>query len=296
MIGRLEIQQLRREAADRLGPAFSLPVFHGVVLGHGSLPLVELRRTVDQWVLGARRPDLRRAPDAGGSLRCILALRVLVHDPEPRTGTERSEEDDGCADVDRPAGGEDGTSAITNCRDAHGGARLRPCHTGCPALRSWAGPRSWTSWRPRAPGCLGAAATVLVAGDAGIGKTRLVDEFCGRPGVAAHWWRPACASRSGSGLPYGPIVSIFRDLVRQSSERAQRSPRPDGVRVGSRPDWSGGAAEPAAARNVADELAKARFESVLACVTALAERSPIIVVVEDLRWADPRAQGCSASC
>ena len=54
MIGRLEIQQLRREAAERLGPAFSLPVFHGVVLGHGSLPLVELRRTVDRWVTRER--------------------------------------------------------------------------------------------------------------------------------------------------------------------------------------------------------------------------------------------------
>ena len=55
MIGRLEIQQLRREATERLGPAFSLPAFHGVVLGHGSLPLVELRRTVDRWVTGAMR-------------------------------------------------------------------------------------------------------------------------------------------------------------------------------------------------------------------------------------------------
>ena len=38
---------------------------------------------------------------------------------------------------------------------------------------------------------------------------------------------------------------------------------------------------------MADELAKTRrFESVLACVTALAERSPVVLVLEDLHWAD----------
>jgi len=57
MIGRLEIDELRRHAAERLGPAFALPSFHGVVLGHGNLPLVELRRTVDRWIAAAEDPN-----------------------------------------------------------------------------------------------------------------------------------------------------------------------------------------------------------------------------------------------
>ncbi|SDS45754.1 Uncharacterized conserved protein, DUF885 familyt [Nocardioides scoriae] len=39
MIGRLEIQRMRREAEERQGSDFSLPAFHSAVLDSGSLPL-----------------------------------------------------------------------------------------------------------------------------------------------------------------------------------------------------------------------------------------------------------------
>lgn len=50
MIGRLEIERLRRDAASRLGARFSLRGFHDTVLGGGMTPLPELGRTVDRWV------------------------------------------------------------------------------------------------------------------------------------------------------------------------------------------------------------------------------------------------------
>jgi len=46
MVGRLEIDALRAEAADRLGRRFDLRDFHDAVLGAGSVTLPTLRRTV----------------------------------------------------------------------------------------------------------------------------------------------------------------------------------------------------------------------------------------------------------
>jgi uncharacterized protein (DUF885 family) len=39
MIGRLEIQRMRREAEERQGAGFELKAFHSAVLDSGSLPL-----------------------------------------------------------------------------------------------------------------------------------------------------------------------------------------------------------------------------------------------------------------
>jgi uncharacterized protein (DUF885 family) len=49
MVGRLEIQRLRRTAEDRLGPAFDIRSFHDVLLGSGSLALNVLEGVLDGW-------------------------------------------------------------------------------------------------------------------------------------------------------------------------------------------------------------------------------------------------------
>ncbi len=50
MIGRLEIERIRRAASSRLGGRFSLSDFHDTVLGNGMMPLSQLERIVDSWV------------------------------------------------------------------------------------------------------------------------------------------------------------------------------------------------------------------------------------------------------
>jgi uncharacterized protein (DUF885 family) len=50
MIGRLEIQRMRREAEEALGDRFDIRGFHDTVLGSGLMPLPVLDRVVRTWV------------------------------------------------------------------------------------------------------------------------------------------------------------------------------------------------------------------------------------------------------
>ena len=50
MVGRLEIERLRGEAASRLGPAFDIREFHDRMLQHGSVPLALLRSNLEAWL------------------------------------------------------------------------------------------------------------------------------------------------------------------------------------------------------------------------------------------------------
>ncbi|HEU4372301.1 MAG TPA: DUF885 domain-containing protein [Telluria sp.] len=53
-IGALKIAELRARAQAALGPKFSLPKFHEVVLGDGTLPLSLLEAKVDRWIAATK--------------------------------------------------------------------------------------------------------------------------------------------------------------------------------------------------------------------------------------------------
>ncbi len=53
-VGMLKILELREKAKAELGPKFSLPQFHNVVLKNGALPLTLLEQLVNEWVQGAK--------------------------------------------------------------------------------------------------------------------------------------------------------------------------------------------------------------------------------------------------
>jgi len=50
LTGKLEILRIREIARERLGPAFSLPGFHGALLDHGSLPMPVLSHSIATWL------------------------------------------------------------------------------------------------------------------------------------------------------------------------------------------------------------------------------------------------------
>ncbi len=51
-LGQIEIRALRREAEAAMGPRFSLPAFHDVLLDQGAVSLPVLRRQVRAWIAG----------------------------------------------------------------------------------------------------------------------------------------------------------------------------------------------------------------------------------------------------
>lgn len=55
MIGEITIQDLRAKAKAALGEDFNVRAFHGVVLGHGSLPMSILKQAVDRWIAAQKR-------------------------------------------------------------------------------------------------------------------------------------------------------------------------------------------------------------------------------------------------
>jgi AAA ATPase domain len=61
----------------------------------------------------------------------------------------------------------------------------------------------------------GEASLVLVGGDAGVGKTRLLAEFTG--GLDAKVLRGGCLPLGATGLPFSPIVEVLRGLAGDGS-------------------------------------------------------------------------------
>jgi DNA-binding CsgD family transcriptional regulator/tetratricopeptide (TPR) repeat protein len=128
-------------------------------------------------------------------------------------------------------------------------------------------------------------AIVLVGGEAGVGKTRLVAELSARCAVdGTRVLAGGCVPVGEGGLPYAPIVEALRGLIADLGA--------DTLRGLIGPSWPELArllpvlGEPRAA-GPADEHAQARlFELLLGLLGRLGEQVPLVLVVEDLHWAD----------
>lgn len=125
----------------------------------------------------------------------------------------------------------------------------------------------------------GTSSVVLLGGDAGVGKTRLLTELTARAQESgALVLLGHCLDLGDSGAPYLPLVEMFTRLHHDEPERvaelAQAFPRlapllPESVRAET------SAADPAGF-----------FTEVLAALGALATDRPVLVLLEDAHWAD----------
>jgi predicted ATPase/DNA-binding CsgD family transcriptional regulator len=133
----------------------------------------------------------------------------------------------------------------------------------------------------------GQPGTLLIAGEAGVGKTRLVHEFADRVGGEAQVMLGSCIPLTGGGLPYAPIVDALRPLARDLDPAELDEllgPTPDDLLrllPGATPPPPRRLAEPAS------EYAQVRlFELLLRFLDRLAQRRPVMLVLEDAHWAD----------
>jgi DNA-binding CsgD family transcriptional regulator len=131
----------------------------------------------------------------------------------------------------------------------------------------------------------GGPSGVLLGGEAGVGKSRLVSEF-GRTAAAAgaRVLTGGCLELGTDGLPFAPFTAVLRELVHEMGADALASMLPGRTTRGlarllpelGEPDTSGDPAE-----------ARARlFEEVLRALEHLTRHSPVVLVIEDAHWAD----------
>jgi predicted ATPase len=127
-------------------------------------------------------------------------------------------------------------------------------------------------------------AVVLVGGEAGVGKTRLVAELIARAADGTRVLVGGCVPVGDGALPYAPIVEALRILLSDVGVGAVRElvgpAWPEIARLVpalGEPDRSG----------LSDQIAQARlFELLLGLFGRLSEQGPLVLVVEDLHWAD----------
>ncbi|NDL59636.1 ATP-binding protein [Phytoactinopolyspora mesophila] len=128
----------------------------------------------------------------------------------------------------------------------------------------------------------GEPAAVLIAGEAGIGKTRLVEEFALEVGAAgARVLRGQSVDMDGEELAFAPIVGILRALMPEfGPERLVELAGPGGQALR--------ALLPELGHNAGDGTAgRGRlYEVVTSLLERVAAEDALVVVIEDLQWAD----------
>src|SRR5215212_155088 len=127
---------------------------------------------------------------------------------------------------------------------------------------------------------------VILGGDAGAGKTTVIETFLrdlnGRMADRkAQVISGQCVPLGGDGLPYAPVVGALHDLVALHGREQIL-------------DWAGagraalGALLPdlAAAQGGGDSLRLRLFEAVAMLWERASEHGPLVVIMEDIHWAD----------
>jgi DNA-binding NarL/FixJ family response regulator len=137
----------------------------------------------------------------------------------------------------------------------------------------------------------GAPAMVLVGGDAGVGKTRLVAEFSARAEEqGALVLTGGCLQLGGEGLPFAPVVEVLRGAAQVLGlAEVRRLVGENGGELARLLPALGRADRPTA-QAPGDEFTPASqlrlFEALLGLLAGIASRRPLVVIVEDVHWAD----------
>jgi len=121
----------------------------------------------------------------------------------------------------------------------------------------------------------------LLGGESGVGKSRLADELARHAREAgARVLSGDCVELGEDELPYAPLLTALRPLVRQGDPSLQAlAPQLRSALDAILPGVGGGASSEHVPQSTV-------FEALLAVLQALAEEEPVLLLIEDLHWAD----------
>jgi DNA-binding CsgD family transcriptional regulator/tetratricopeptide (TPR) repeat protein len=124
----------------------------------------------------------------------------------------------------------------------------------------------------------------VIGGEAGVGKTRLVERLAASvSGQGVRVLDGGCVPLGEEGLPFAPVVEALRDLDAAELAAVAGPARAELGRLLPDLAWS---TDAAAGTAVVGAGQGRLFELLLGLVQRLAERAPLLWVMEDLHWAD----------
>ena len=134
----------------------------------------------------------------------------------------------------------------------------------------------------------GRSSATVIAGEAGVGKTRLVGAFVDMArDQGAVVLLGGCIDLGDGALPYAPVVEALRGLVRRSDVEDLDVILGQGRSELARllPDLGPVAQDPGSGLTIGSAQGR-MFELLLGVFERLALRAPVVFVVEDLHWSD----------
>jgi DNA-binding CsgD family transcriptional regulator len=140
----------------------------------------------------------------------------------------------------------------------------------------------------------GRPSTVLLEGEPGVGKSRLVQRYCEQArDSGARLLAGACvhlgeAQPSDGGFPYAPLIDALRLFVREHREQAPAVAGPAWPELeGLIRDFTGTDTPGGLGDRGATGSQRQIFGAVMRLLDHLGAQAPVLVVFEDLHWADP---------
>lgn len=132
----------------------------------------------------------------------------------------------------------------------------------------------------------GTSQLVFVTGEAGIGKTALVDTFVSQIGANIRIGRGQCLEQYGTSEAYLPVLDAMSRLCRQSVEVVDKLRSHAPMWLAQMPSFIRASEREALNREVAGATRERMLREIAGAFEAVAADTPIVLILEDLHWSD----------